>query len=637
MLLTGVLLAQKSNQVIIYGEELEPQNQSKNIIVLDEEQIKKTQAKTLPEVLSNVPGVNITSYGKYQNSSIYMKGASPHSTIILLNGIKLQDASGGAFDIGQIPLVAIQRIEIIENGDGVSYGSNASAGVINIITKKAQSKNDIQANLEGGSRYSNYEEFGYLTKSENNDINFVAFVANNSSKGYSLAYPSSSVDESDGFNKQSVLLNYSYKKLDVLFNYNLSNVQTDPFVYSTNSLFDLISGSGEPKLLDSANYNDVKESYNGYIKYNQDFLGLSNKFSASFYSTNKVEEVVNLNTFLINDLLNQNFDYKNSNDYKGNVFSLSYLGSTTYLSNGYVNFGADYDYSQIMQTNHSLEFGLDQNQITQNNISKSSNNDEQYYGVSTIVGYRFFQVLNINAGLRYNDYINYDLSKKLNYNVSADYIFLNNYKLRANYTSNFKAPNLFELYDNNFGNEKLKEEQTQGFDVGVDASFFNEKTKASITYFNQHITNLITLDYSSKGQVFINSQNKINSQGVILYNTNNINKYLDLIFSYTYLNFDEIVARRPKHTFSSQLQVNPIDKLTLNLEYLYVGNFYDGFEGTGFYQLTDYHIINAKMQYDFSQKLSGYLRGTNLLNQKYQPAYSFASEGIGVYIGVIWK
>jgi vitamin B12 transporter len=113
-------LQNTSNQVVVYGEVQEPQNQSKNIIVIDEDTIKQTQAKTLLDVLASVPGLSITSYGKYQNSSIYMKGASPHSTIILLNGVKLQDASSGAFDVGQIPLLAIERIEIIENGDGVS-------------------------------------------------------------------------------------------------------------------------------------------------------------------------------------------------------------------------------------------------------------------------------------------------------------------------------------------------------------------------------------------------------------------------------------------------------------------------------------------------------------------------------------
>ena len=91
---------------------------------------------------------------------------------------------------------------------------------------------------------------------------------------------------------------------------------------------------------------------------------------------------------------------------------------------------------------------------------------------------------------------------------------------------------MFELYDNNFGNEKLKEEQTQGFDVGLDAYFFNQKTQISITYFNQDITNLITLDYSSNGQVFINSKNSINTQGLIVYNAKNLNKYLDVIWQH---------------------------------------------------------------------------------------------------------
>ena len=70
-------------------------------------------------------------------SSVGLKGFGSDYTLILLNGNRLpKNSAGGVYtDINQIPMAAVQRIEILPDGASAVYGSDAVAGVINIITK----------------------------------------------------------------------------------------------------------------------------------------------------------------------------------------------------------------------------------------------------------------------------------------------------------------------------------------------------------------------------------------------------------------------------------------------------------------------------------------------------------------------
>ncbi len=71
-------------------------------------------------------------------SSVGVKGLSPEYTLILLNGRRVpKNSAGGIFaDVNQLPMAAVERIEVLGDGASAVYGSDAVAGVINVITKK---------------------------------------------------------------------------------------------------------------------------------------------------------------------------------------------------------------------------------------------------------------------------------------------------------------------------------------------------------------------------------------------------------------------------------------------------------------------------------------------------------------------
>ena len=92
------------------------------------------------EVVRNIPGFTLTA-SPTGNTYIGFRGVSKDNVAILVNGIPLNQ--DGNYDLESISTDIIDRIEVVKGGSAVLYGSNASAGVINIITNKNQGANKV--------------------------------------------------------------------------------------------------------------------------------------------------------------------------------------------------------------------------------------------------------------------------------------------------------------------------------------------------------------------------------------------------------------------------------------------------------------------------------------------------------------
>ncbi len=93
--------------------------------------------KTLPAAVGNSVSTTTTNGGGEGSGNIALRGLDASSTLVLLNGRRLPlDSSGSSPDLNSIPVAAIERIEILQDGASAIYGSDAIAGVINIITRK---------------------------------------------------------------------------------------------------------------------------------------------------------------------------------------------------------------------------------------------------------------------------------------------------------------------------------------------------------------------------------------------------------------------------------------------------------------------------------------------------------------------
>ncbi|MBC7659012.1 MAG: TonB-dependent receptor [Chitinophagaceae bacterium] len=114
------------------------------ITIVGREEIANTGATTVTEVMKTLPAAvgnsvttTTTNGGGGGSGNIALRGLDPSSTLVLLNGRRLpNDVNGQSPDLNSIPVGAIERIEVLQDGASAIYGSDAIAGVINIITRK---------------------------------------------------------------------------------------------------------------------------------------------------------------------------------------------------------------------------------------------------------------------------------------------------------------------------------------------------------------------------------------------------------------------------------------------------------------------------------------------------------------------
>ena len=141
----------------------------KVVNVITQEQLNRSSGKTLSEVLNQLPGMIINGADNNwgTNPTIYTRGASSSNTLILLDGVPLYDASGvgNEFDLNNFALDNIEKIEVLKGSQSTLYGSDAVAGVINIISKKEGNKPfKLNVNLSAGS-YDTYKGSASLSGS----------------------------------------------------------------------------------------------------------------------------------------------------------------------------------------------------------------------------------------------------------------------------------------------------------------------------------------------------------------------------------------------------------------------------------------------------------------------------------------
>ena len=127
-------------QVVVTGSRMdEPLSKvSASVAVVTSEEIAERGATRFDEVLQDVVGMHVVSNGTRGSvSSASIRGSEAAQVLVLLDGVRLNSPQYGQFDLNQlpVPLSDIERVEVLRGAASALYGSNALAGVVNIITR----------------------------------------------------------------------------------------------------------------------------------------------------------------------------------------------------------------------------------------------------------------------------------------------------------------------------------------------------------------------------------------------------------------------------------------------------------------------------------------------------------------------
>jgi len=111
---------------------------SRTITIIKAKDIKNSAATNVADLLQQVTGVDIRRRGTGGGQSdLYIRGGGFDQTLLLIDGIKMDDAQTGHHTMNAaLPIEVIERIEIIKGPAARIFGQNAFTGAINIVTKK---------------------------------------------------------------------------------------------------------------------------------------------------------------------------------------------------------------------------------------------------------------------------------------------------------------------------------------------------------------------------------------------------------------------------------------------------------------------------------------------------------------------
>ncbi|MFH0877498.1 MAG: TonB-dependent receptor [Candidatus Omnitrophota bacterium] len=128
---------------------------TKNVTVIEQQDIRNSNAQNIPDVLRMAGGVLIRDFtGIGRNVNADMRGfgeTGPSNMLVLVDGRRVNAIDLSGTDWSQIALSQVERIEIVRGANSVLYGDNAASGVVNVITKKGNSKPQTTLEQKGGS------------------------------------------------------------------------------------------------------------------------------------------------------------------------------------------------------------------------------------------------------------------------------------------------------------------------------------------------------------------------------------------------------------------------------------------------------------------------------------------------------
>ncbi len=603
----------ESAPVVVTATRIEtPINQiGSSVTVIDDVEIELNQQRTLPDALQTVPGLNIVQTGgPGGKTSVFVRGSNSNDTKVLIDGIDANDPSqDGVFDFGQVLTSDLARVEVLRGPQSSLYGSDALAGVINLVTKKGEGPPRFEGMLEGGS----FDTFNQSARASGSISRF----------NYSFSVAHLFVDDTPV--TPLVLLPPGRKRI---------NDSYENTTLSTRLGADLTDTFGLEAV---ARYTDSMLFFTG------DDFSVFPSVPAAEQSEQHAQQL-----FTRGQAQLALFDgaFKNT-------FGLGYTLYRTKIQAPDTGFGLppanlnngdrlkfDWLGNITITEQYALLLGFeDQNdRLLDSPISVGNGNFAGFAELQSEIVHGLFAA----ASVRHDE--NERFGGKTTWRIAPAYLVPKiGTKLKLSYGTGFKAPSLTQLFVdfpafNFFANPNLKPEESEGYDFGFEQPLWQDRVRFGVTYFHNEITNLILANAT-----FTSLENigRATAEGVEVFASLAITDRFNLRVDYTYTDATDDdtgleLLRRPKHRASLSATWRPLDRLSISTTMIYVGSQVDGDRSFSIPRLnTDpYFIANLAAEYDVGKGVTVFARATNFFDERYQDPTGFQRPGFGVYGGV---
>lgn len=537
---------------------------SRTINLITAKDIKNSAATNVADLLQQVTGVDIRRRGTGGGQSdLYIRGGGFDQTLLLIDGIKMDDAQTGHHTMNAaLPIEVIERIEIIKGPAARIFGQNAFTGAINIITKK-RLNNKVSINVEAGS-------FGQLNAS--------ATLGKETENSSIIAHLGALT--SDGYRNNSDYNNQNY------FLKGIFNKKKQP-IEVIATFFD--------KKFGAENFYTTNETFNEYEETQNSLLGVSTTFNSNkFKVTPRIYWRRGQDMFLLrrdDPGFYRNFHITNKIGVETNA---SYASNT-----GITGFGVDFSRFSIQSNN------LGERVRTMANVFLEHRFKLGAFDITPGIAATYF------SDFKFNVFPGLDFGVQVSDKV----------RVYGNVGYTFRAPTFTDLYYNDpatSGNSNLEPEKAFAQEIGV--KYSDNKFSGSLAFFNRDSEDLIDYVRPNTDASIFTAANiaEVSTQGVEFesaykFKMKNYNQILT--FGYTYLNDDILDQDKElsryslntlKHQFITRFTSQIFKSVHQNIIYKHAERT------TG----TSYNVWDASLIVDFN-KFTFALTANNIFNAEY--------------------
>lgn len=557
-------------------------SQGVNKTIITKEDIDKSGAKDIASVLELISGFSVYQDGPAgQKTSIFTRGSESNHTLVLLNGIAINDqsATDGLHDFGQDFLQTIQQIEIYKGASGAHFGPNAISGAVNIITDIDYTNSMTTSVFDGHNNLLS----GNYTKITNNDwhFNFKASALRSKTN-------SAKADGSEEDGTKNYQTNLNVKK------WIKNNLKFKSTLYSRRTKSD---------------YDDNDTNETGYTVDNKMH---SIQTSLELISKNTEDSI----TFHYH---NYDRDYEDGgylDEYESESLVAKAERKVRFTDRISFGFGSEYKY----------DWGAFENRGSYNQSTRGHMKDMGFFANT---GFKFSENSILSLYGRSDDHNTTGGNQTYKLNFTQKF---NKFKFGTTHSSGLRNPSLYELYgSNNYGYkghsgldpEKSKTNELTGVYSFSDNLIFNLATYKT-TIFDR-------LEDNGSYTATENKKTDLNQKGLetgLLFKGINQSFSIFSNFSKSKNTNGQAQLRRPDLTYGSNYTKRFLNDffgpLDLNLNYKYTGKHIDTDDGRVKMKSTD--IINMSLSKEMLKNVFS-INISNLLNERYERPATYSAEG----------
>ncbi len=617
--------------------EIDKQETGTSLTVITAEDLEKSGKINLVEVLTEVPGIAVNRNSVYGGQAgVYIRGSATGNTLVMIDGVEVNDPShmSRAFDFSNLMLENIERIEILRGPQSTLYGSDATGGVINIITKRGKGDPEITLLFEAGSHKSFREG---LSVSGSTEKSYYSFSASHmSSDGISKSAKAEGADkepDDDAYRNITISSRLGTTVLEdstIEFNFRYFDVETD---------------LDEGAYADDPNYEYYSKNISGGVKFRQPLtewwehnIGIS-YMNQLRRTRNEVDEISS-------SMFNEWYEGNNRKGVWQHNFNIGKIDTLT------MGFEIENEKGSFLSyADYGGGYGA-----TVSNLDEKKVQTLSYYLQNHL---KLFDILFVTLGGRVDDHK--EFGTHASYKASVSYIVpVTETQIRGNLGTGFKAPSIYQLYDTIYGSRDLEPEKNKSYDAGVSQKLLDDMISFGITFFQSEYTNMLDFDsatykYGNIGEVEIKGiEGEITVQPLEILKISYVQSYMKTLDKEK----DDELYKRPRYHTSLNVNLIPIEKLNINLSALYMGGRTDKYYDPATWASEDkkldaYIKFDLFASYSFIEYLQVYCKVENLANgefknlrkmeipgdfampgKEYEESYGYAMPGITINCGI---